>query len=201
VSQQGRGVMSQLARVLAAVVLVLALVVPAVVQARDIPAPTPPADGEMAFVIDVTDGDTIKVDRGDGVVERLRYIGIDTPETVHPDKPVEPWGPEASAANEELVADQVVLLERDISDRDQHDRLLRYVWVETPEGWLMVNEELVALGLAEVRSYQPDTKHDAYLREIEDEARRASAGMHGSAVEQEDRSLLDRILDSLFGRD
>ncbi len=193
--------MSQLARVLAAVVLVLAIVAPAVVQARDIPAPTPPADGEMAFVIDVTDGDTIKVDRGDGLVERLRYIGIDTPETVHPDKPVEPWGPEASTANEELVADQVVLLERDISDRDQYDRLLRYVWVETPERWLMVNEELVALGLAEVRSYQPDTKHDAYLREIEDEARRAGAGMHGPTVEQQDRSLLDRILDSLFGRD
>ncbi len=199
--------MTQLARTFAAVVLVLTLVAPAAVQARDIPMPTPPADGEMAFVVDVTDGDTIKVDRGDGVVECLRYIGIDTPETVHPDKPVEPWGPEAAEANKTLVADQVVLLERDVSDRDQYDRLLRYVWVETPEGWLTANAELVARGLAEVRSYQPDTKHDVYFRRVEDEARQAGAGMHGPGVtgapasEQDDRSLLDRILDSLFGRD
>ena len=152
-------------------------------------------------MLDVTDGDTIRVDRGDGGNERVRYIGIDTPETVHPEQPVEPWGPEASAANEELVADQVVLLERDLSDTDQYDRLLRYVWVETPEGWLMVNGELVALGLAEVRSYEPDMKHDAYLRGVEDEARQAGAGMHSSAIEQDDRSLLDQVLDSIFGRD
>jgi len=192
--------MRQLIKVIAAVMLVLALVVPLVVQARDIPAPTPPADGELAVVLDVTDGDTIRVDRGDGGNERLRYIGIDTPETVKPDSPVEPWGPEAAAANKKLVADQVVLLERDVSDTDRYDRLLRYVWVEGPDGWLLVNAELVAQGLAEVRSYEPDTKHDRYLRGVEDAAREAGAGMHGSETPAgDDDNVIDQILDFLFG--
>jgi len=193
--------MRQITRAIAALMLVLALVVPLAAQARDIPAPTPPAGGEFAVVLDVTDGDTIRVDRGDRGNERVRYIGIDTPETVKPDSPVEPWGPEASAANKELVADQVVLLERDVSDTDQYDRLLRYVWVEGSDGWLLVNAELVAQGLAEVRSYEPDTKHDRYLRQVEDEARQAGVGMHGSGVPATDEngSVLDQILDFFFG--
>jgi len=180
--------------------LVLTLGVPSATQARDIPAPAPPADGEMALVIDVTDGDTIRVDRGDGGNERLRYIGIDTPETVKPDAPVDRWGPEASAANEELVGGRVVLLERDVSEYDKYDRLLRYVWVEGSDGWLLVNAELVAQGLAEVRAYAPDTRHDGYLRQVEDEARREGAGMHDAeAPVADDRGMLDRILDLIFG--
>jgi micrococcal nuclease len=186
--------------VVSAIILALALVLPGAVTARDIPAPTPPADGEPATVVDVTDGDTIRVDRGDGGSERLRYVGIDTPETVHPDQPVQPWGPEASAANEQLVAGRAVLLERDVSDRDQYDRLLRYVWVDTPAGWLMVNAELVARGLAEVHAYEPDTRHDAYLRQVEEAARAAGMGMHGEeGDEDEERSLFDRLLDFLGG--
>ncbi len=182
--------------------LVLTLAMPLTAQARDIPAPTPPADGEMAVVIDVTDGDTIRVDRGDGGNERLRYIGIDTPETVKPDAPVEPWGPEAAAANEELVAGRVVLLERDVSEYDKYDRLLRYVWVQGSDGWLLVNAELVAQGLADVRAYEPDTRHDRYLRQVEDEARRKGVGMHGAGTPAaDDRGLLDQILDLIFGGD
>ena len=146
-----------LLRSLAALFLLLALTAPVGAQGEEleIAVPTMPPDAEVAPVIDVTDGDTIKVERAEGSVERVRYIGIDTPETVHPDEPVEPWGPEAAAANQRLVADQLVVLERDVSDRDRFDRLLRYVWVETPDGWLLVNDELVALGLAEVKAYRP----------------------------------------------
>jgi micrococcal nuclease len=187
-------------KAIATLTLVLTLAVPLAAQARDIPVPTPPADGEMAVVIDVTDGDTIRVDRGDGGNERLRYIGIDTPETVKPDAPVEPWGPEAAAANEELVGGRVVLLERDVSEYDKYDRLLRYVWVQGSDGWLLVNAELVGQGLAEVRAYEPDTRHDRYLRQVEDEARRKGIGMHGAeAPVADDRGMLDQILDLIFG--
>ncbi|MFV2062169.1 MAG: thermonuclease family protein [Chloroflexota bacterium] len=170
-----------LLRSLAALFLLLALTAPVVAQGeeREAAVPTMPPDGEVALVIDVTDGDTIKVERADGSVERVRYIGIDTPETVHPDEPVEPWGPEAAAANQRLVADQLVVLERDVSDRDRFDRLLRYVWVETPDGWLLVNDELVALGLAEVKAYEPDTRYHGYFLETERLARVAGVGMHG----------------------
>lgn len=215
--------MRQVGRAITALLLLVTLVAPGPAVARDVPAPTPPVDGETARVVNVTDGDTIKIDRGDGAIERLRYIGIDTPETVKPDEPVEPWGREASAANEALVAGRVVLLERDVSDRDHFERLLRYVWVETADGWVMVNAELVALGLAEVRVYPPDTKHHDWLRGIEAEAREAGAGMHGSdvvsrdcyvggeiiqgchveeteaPVDPDDRNPLEQLLDFLFG--
>lgn len=197
--------MGRTARMLGALILVIGLVAPVPVWAQGLPAATPPADAERAVVVAVTDGDTIRIDRGAGVAERLRYIGIDTPETVHPSEPVEPWGPEASAANRRLVADRQVLLERDVSDRDRYDRLLRYVWVEQPDGWHMVNAELVALGLAEVRAYEPDTRHDAWLRQVEDVARAAGRGIHGPAgaspepAADDERGLIDSILDFLFG--
>jgi endonuclease YncB( thermonuclease family) len=163
------------------IVLLLAtsLWAPTVVQAAT--AEEPPPDGEVARVVDVTDGDTIKVEMADGTIERLRYIGIDTPETVHPDELVQPWGPEASAANERLVADRVVVLERDVSDRDRFDRLLRYVWVETASGWIMVNDELVALGLAGVKAYEPDTRYHETFLQTEQQARQAGVGMHGQS--------------------
>ncbi len=206
------GSMRQLIRVITALFLVLsmlalptilALPVAPTVWAQGIPAPMPPGDGQLARVVAVTDGDTIKVDLGAGVIERLRYIGIDTPETVHPSEPVEPWGPEASAANAALVAGREVLLERDVSERDRYDRLLRYVWVEQADGWHMVNAELVALGLAEVRAYEPDTRHDAWLRQVEDEAKAAGLGMHGRAdttpAPTQEPGLIESIFDLLFG--
>ena len=103
-------------------------------------------------MVDITDGDTIRVERGTGTPERLRYIGIDTPETVHPGEPVEPWGPEASAANERLVAGREVLLERDVSVRDRYDRLLRYVWVQEPGS--LPRSEGKAIRLVDLRPKQ-----------------------------------------------
>jgi endonuclease YncB( thermonuclease family) len=86
-----------------------------------------------------------------------------------------------------------------VTHYDKYDRLLRYVWVEGTDGWLLVNAELVAQGLAEVRAYEPDTKHDRYLRQVEEEARREGAGMHGAEVPvADDRGMLDQIFDFLF---
>ena len=101
---------------------------------------------EAARVVRVVDGDTLVIDRGFGN-ERLRYIGMDAPESVKPDSPVEFMGREASAANAALVEGREIILERDVSETDQYDRLLRYAWLRDGDAWLMVNLELVAPGL------------------------------------------------------
>jgi micrococcal nuclease len=117
--------------------------------------PTPPAsDLVEAQVTRVVDGDTIHV-LIDGAEYRLRYIGIDTPETKHPTLGVEPFGPEASQANSELVEGKTVWLEKDVSETDRYGRLLRYVYVDD----LMVNEELLRRGLARVATFPPDVKY------------------------------------------
>lgn len=148
------------------------------------PAPlgyAPVGTTETATVLRVIDGDTIEVDRGNGP-EKVRYIGVDTPETVAPDSPVQWMGPEASAANKRLVEGREVLLERDVSETDKYDRLLRYVWVEDASaaaGWLLVNLALVSQGYAQVSTYPPDVQYvDLYL-EAQRAAEAAGLGLWG----------------------
>ena len=121
---------------------------------------------EAATVTRVIDGDTIVIDTG----QRVRYIGIDTPE-VYPEQ--EAYGMEAWQANRELVEGRKVRLERDVSETDKYGRLLRYVYVEDT----LVNAELVRRGLAEARAYPPDTKYQQLLEQAEEEARQAGRGM------------------------
>lgn len=135
-------------------------------------APTLTPEPRLARVVRVVDGDTIKVDI-EGEVYTIRYIGVDTPETKHPTKPVEPFGPEAAAKNEELVGGKMVGLEKDVSEVDRYGRLLRYVYV----GDLMVNGELVSLGLAQVSTYPPDVKYQEWFLDLQHEAREAGRGM------------------------
>jgi micrococcal nuclease len=117
-------------------------------------------------VIEVIDGDTIAIAGGD----RVRYIGIDTPE-IHPQ--VEAFGLEAWQANRELVEGKTIRLERDVSETDKYGRLLRYIWVDGT----MVNAELVRRGLAQAKAYPPDTRYQIYLEQVEAEARQAGRGM------------------------
>jgi micrococcal nuclease len=133
-------------------------------------------------VVDVVDGDTIKVDVN-GTLYTVRYIGIDTPETVDPGSPVEWMGPEASAANSELVAGKEVVLEKDVSETDRYDRLLRYVWLDQPSGWLLVNLELVRRGYANASSYPPDVAYQELFRAAEREAAGAGVGLWGATPE------------------
>ncbi len=100
----------------------------------------------------------------------MRYIGIDTPETY---PKLEALGLEAWQANRALVEGKIVRLERDVSEVDKYGRLLRYVYVDD----IFVNAELVRAGLAYVKAYPPDTKHQDYLEELEQEARQAGRGM------------------------
>ena len=112
------------------------------------------------------DGDTITIEGG----YRVRYIGIDTPET-YPE--TEAFGVEAWRANRQLVEGKVVRLERDVSQTDKYGRLLRYVYVND----IFVNAELVRQGLAEASAYHPDIKYRDYLEELEAEAREAGWGI------------------------
>jgi micrococcal nuclease len=130
----------------------------------------------IGLVVDVVDGDTIKVAIG-GVVYRLRYIGIDTPETVDPSRPVQWMGPEASAANKALVAGHEVVLEKDVSEVDRYGRLLRYVWLHDGDSWLMVNYELVRRGFAHSATYPPDVRYQELFLAAEQEARDAEQGL------------------------
>lgn len=95
-------------------------------------------------VVSFTDGDTITVSMN-GTEEKIRLIGVDTPETKKPNSPVQCYGKEASSFTKNLIGDQDVKLEADpIGDnRDRYDRLLRYVYL--PDGTL-VNKEIVSQG-------------------------------------------------------
>lgn len=140
-----------------------------------LPTSTPGIVCTEAQVVQVVDGDTIKV-VVDGVQYTLRYIGIDAPETVHPSKPVEWMGPEASEANRQLVEGQVVCLEKDVSETDYYGRLLRYVRLE--DG-LFVNAELVRLGYAEMSTYPPDVRYVDLFLLLQQEAQDAGRGLWG----------------------
>ena len=99
---------------------------------------------EVGIVTEVTDGDTIKL----GDCRRIRYLGIDTPETVHPEKPVECYGPESSDINKQLVLGKKVLLFKGNKDKDMFGRSLRYVVLA--ENSIFINHYLVENGFAEV---------------------------------------------------
>jgi endonuclease YncB( thermonuclease family) len=144
------------------------------------PAPTAtatpiPGERQEARVVRVVDGDTIVVELG-GQWHRVRYIGIDTPETHHPTEGADYLGYEATDANLALVGEgTTVVLQRDISETDQYDRLLRYVFV----GDTLVNAEIVRQGLARMRFYEPDVLYKAEIEAALAEARQAKRGLHG----------------------
>jgi micrococcal nuclease len=131
---------------------------------------------QQATVTEIVDGDTIHVEIG-GVEFRVRYIGIDAPEVAHDNNPGEPLGAEATQSNADLVEGATVILEKDVSDTDQFGRLLRYVWLGGPGTWQLVNGELAEQGLADVKSYPPDTRWQAILQQAEDDAKDADLGI------------------------
>ena len=125
----------------------------------------------------VVDGDTIDV-RMDGRRERVRYIGIDTPESVTPDEPVECYGPAAAKENRRLVEGRTVTLSTDEEPRDRFGRLLAYV--RRASDGLFVNAELVRGGFATTLRIAPNVRHAGRFRVLEREARRARRGLWGA---------------------
>lgn len=126
-------------------------------------------------VVRVVDGDTVRVDRG-GEEIVVRLIGLDTPETVAPDRPVECFGPEASARTKDLAEGGEVWLEYDeVSGlTDKYDRTLAFVWLDSDT---MLNEVLVAEGYAEEVTYTDGYAHQSDLRAAEARARETGAGL------------------------
>jgi micrococcal nuclease len=120
------------------------------------------------------DGDTIVV-RVDGRTERVRYIGMDTPESVKPGTPVQCFAKAASAENQQLVAGERVKLVSDAEARDRYGRLLAYVYRE--RDGLFVNAELVRRGYARVLTIPPNVAHAAEFRRLATTARRAGRGL------------------------
>jgi micrococcal nuclease len=132
----------------------------------------PPARSLDGSVVKVVDGDTIHV-QVDGRIEKVRYIGVNTPEVHHPAKGEEAGGREAAAVNRALVTGRQVRLELDVQERDRHGRLLAYAWV----GDVMINAELVRRGYAQVMTVPPNVRHQALFLALQREAREAGRGL------------------------
>lgn len=125
-------------------------------------------------VVKVVDGDTIHVLVG-GRREKVRYIGVDTPETHHPTKPVQCYGVKASDFNARLVGGERVRLVRDVEERDRFGRLLAYVY-RVRDG-LFVNAELARLGYARTLAIAPDVRYARRFATLAQEARDAGRGL------------------------
>ena len=132
---------------------------------------SPVAGMETAYVSRVIDGDTIELKNGD----RVRYIGMDAPETVDPEKPVQCFGTEASLRNKELVEGKFVRLEKDVSNRDKYGRLLRFVYL--PEATSSVDLQLISEGFARALAIPPDIKYSQEFAVAERNARATGKGL------------------------
>jgi micrococcal nuclease len=134
---------------------------------------------ERATVTRVVDGDTIHVDLSDGKDEDVRYIGIDTPETVKPGTPVQCGGPKAHEVNERLVDGRTVTLRFDAERRDVYGRLLAYVYLPPGRAGgrpVFVNAELARRGLARTLTIPPNDSFAPLFARL---AARAAAGGRG----------------------
>jgi micrococcal nuclease len=128
-----------------------------------------------ATVKEVVDGDTIDIAIG-GKTERVRLIGINTPETKHPTKGLECFGPEASAYTQQLLpAGTALRVERDIEARDKYGRLLLYVYIANSN--VFVNLDLVMNGYARPMVFEPNTAHMADFAQAATQAELRNVGL------------------------
>lgn len=134
-----------------------------------------------ATVTRVVDGDTVYVKLDNGTEEKVRMIGVDTPESTIQH---EPYGKEASNFTKEQLEGKEVYLEKDVSETDKYGRLLRYIWLEPPEKISeekirvkMFNAILLLNGYAQVATYPPDVKYVDYFTKFQKEAREANIGL------------------------
>jgi micrococcal nuclease len=128
-----------------------------------------------AFVTRAVDGDTIEA-RVEGRLEDVRYIGVDTPETVKPGTPVQCFGHRASDFDRRLVEQRRLRLVFGAERRDAYGRLLAYAYI----GHRFVNAELVRRGLARTLTIPPNTLHSALFERLELDAARAGRGLWGA---------------------
>ncbi len=166
--------------------LIITLIVLLAGYLSQVVGPPPETDLMQATIAKHVDGDTIVVTI-DGKQETVRLIGIDTPEVDGPYTNAEPYGAEASRFTKEtLPLGTIVYLQIDQSDRDKHERLLRYLWLSQVEDTSdmdniqneMFNARLLKEGYAEAKTYKPDTEYDQVFHKLEEEAITSGVGMH-----------------------
>ena len=131
--------------------------------------------GGQAIVVAVLDGDTIVISGG----QKVRYAGLNTPESHHPDKLPEYCSREAFEANRRLVAGQSVRLEYDARRRDRYGRLLAYVYVNS----LFVNAELIRQGFAQVSTYKENQRYHQEFEHLQQQAIAGRRGLWGGCVD------------------
>lgn len=162
---------------LASVLILGALLVLAVGCGAPADRTSPPGRADLAVVVEVVDGDTVELTLG-GRRERVRLLGIDAPESVHPTLPVQCFGPEASRGLTDLLPPgSTVRVERDLELRDRYDRLLLYLFRDGDD--LFVNRWLVHNGLADTSFYDPNTARAPELLAARAEARSGAVGLWG----------------------
>jgi micrococcal nuclease len=135
--------------------------------------PHAPRDAVAVRVQRVSDGDTF-VATVKGRRERIRVIGVDTPETVAPNRPVEPYGKEASNFAKHYLDGETVRLAGDAEPRDRYGRMLAYVWLDDGTFW---NALLVAEGYAQQLTIPPNVTYERLFRRLAAEARREDRGL------------------------
>ncbi|MGN6664199.1 MAG: thermonuclease family protein [Solirubrobacterales bacterium] len=156
--------------------LLLALVAVAILRPWErLPLGGEPPRSAIAYVVRAVDGDTIEVRVG-GRTEDVRYIGVDTPETVKPGTPVQCFGPRAHRFNEGLVEGRRVRLVFGVERRDVYGRLLAYVHL----GRRFVNAELVRRGFARTLEIAPNTRFAGRFKRLEMAAARTGRGLWGA---------------------
>ena len=124
-------------------------------------------------MLEALDGDTVVVRLPDGSTDTVRILGVDTPETHHPTKGVECFGPEAAAYTAARLAGRFVQLEGDVEPRDIYDRRLAYVIVDGHR----FDDELLREGYARLLVIQPNRAHARDLLAAELDARNADRGL------------------------
>lgn len=139
------------------------------------------SDSGTVRVVRVVDGDTIEVSIN-GTAEKVRLIGVDTPETVHPTIGEEPYGREASNFTKKMLTDKEIKLEFDVEERDRYGRLLAYVWLDEE----LFNEVLLKEGYAQLATYPPNVKYVERFKAAQKEAREAGRGLWGYVEEPQD---------------
>lgn len=145
------------------------------------PSSTVTPDIAAAEVVEVIDGDTVILSF-DGREESVRLIGVDTPETRHPDRPVECFGPEATGFAEGLLPTGThVRVERDVEHRDDYGRLLGYVYRLSDD--VFVNYELVRQGFAVPLSIQPNTTYASLFVDAARAAQESGSGLWTQCAE------------------